>query len=145
MTTHRRSGRVPKRLSWPAIIAEAKTIVEGYDTDVTLRQLFYRLVAKMLIQGGGHGCHPLDARLQGGEGLHARLDLAQRSLPAADVDAELVGQRDGALERRLDPGERPRHVVVLESLSCLAHATERAGGSAEPIGPLGVESDVLQP
>ena len=49
MTTRRRSGRVPKRLSWPAIIAEANRIVQSYDTDVTLRQLFYRLVAKMLI------------------------------------------------------------------------------------------------
>jgi hypothetical protein len=48
MPTSRRSGRV-RNLSWPAIIAEAKTIVESYDTKVTLRQLFYRLVAKMLI------------------------------------------------------------------------------------------------
>ncbi|MGH2501004.1 MAG: hypothetical protein ACRDID_00665, partial [Ktedonobacterales bacterium] len=33
------------RLSWPAILDHAKEIVESYDTPVTLRQLFYRLVA----------------------------------------------------------------------------------------------------
>jgi hypothetical protein len=37
------------RLSWPPILAEAKRIVESYDTEVTLRQLFYRLVAALLI------------------------------------------------------------------------------------------------
>lgn len=33
------------RLSWPTISAHAARIVESYDTGVTLRQLFYRLVA----------------------------------------------------------------------------------------------------
>jgi len=38
------------RLDWPAIVAEARTIVESYtDTSVTLRQLFYRLVAAELL------------------------------------------------------------------------------------------------
>jgi hypothetical protein len=37
------------RLSWPPIIATAAAIVRSYDTGVTLRQLFYQLVAKQLI------------------------------------------------------------------------------------------------
>lgn len=37
------------RLDWPSILAEARTIVRSYDTSVTLRQLFYRLVAAELL------------------------------------------------------------------------------------------------
>jgi hypothetical protein len=37
------------RTAWPAIISRAGEIVESYDTSVTLRQLFYRLVAEQLI------------------------------------------------------------------------------------------------
>lgn len=38
-----------QRLRWPEIITEAAAIVAGYDTGVTLRQLFYRLVAAELL------------------------------------------------------------------------------------------------
>ena len=38
-----------KRLDWSAILPEAEKIVLSYDTPVTLRQLFYRLVAAQLI------------------------------------------------------------------------------------------------
>jgi hypothetical protein len=34
---------------WPALLAQAATIVRSYDTLVTLRQLFYRLVAASLL------------------------------------------------------------------------------------------------
>jgi hypothetical protein len=37
------------RLDWPAIIDRARDIVLSYDTSVTLRQLFYRLVSEQLI------------------------------------------------------------------------------------------------
>lgn len=37
------------RLDWPGILDRAKAIVESYDTLVTLRQLFYRLVAAVLL------------------------------------------------------------------------------------------------
>jgi hypothetical protein len=37
------------RVSWVPVLNEARTIVESYDTQVTLRQLFYRLVATQLI------------------------------------------------------------------------------------------------
>ena len=37
------------RMSWPPIIERAREIVLSYDTGVTLRQLFYRLVAEQLI------------------------------------------------------------------------------------------------
>lgn len=38
-------GSSVKRHDWPAILAHAATIVWSYDTGVTLRQLFYRLVS----------------------------------------------------------------------------------------------------
>lgn len=40
---------VHERLDWSAIVARAATIVRAYDTGVTLRQLFYRLVAATLL------------------------------------------------------------------------------------------------
>jgi hypothetical protein len=41
-------------LDWPPIIDRASEIVAGYDTPVTLRQLFYRLVAAGLIPNTTH-------------------------------------------------------------------------------------------
>jgi hypothetical protein len=38
-----------RRLAWPTILATAASIVRGYDTGVTLRQLFYRLVATEIL------------------------------------------------------------------------------------------------
>src|SRR5690242_6235462 len=37
------------RTQWPTLLSEAAQIVAGYDTGVTLRQLFYRLVSKGLL------------------------------------------------------------------------------------------------
>jgi hypothetical protein len=37
------------RIDWPAVIGQAREIVESYDTSVTLRQLFYRLVSAQVI------------------------------------------------------------------------------------------------
>jgi hypothetical protein len=37
------------RPNWPAILLRAAEIVESYDTSVTLRQLFYRLIAAQLL------------------------------------------------------------------------------------------------
>jgi hypothetical protein len=37
------------RVDWQPVITRAISIVESYDTGVTLRQLFYRLVAKLLL------------------------------------------------------------------------------------------------
>ncbi len=42
--------RIPKRhLDWDAVLLQGKAIVESYDTGVTLRQLFYRLVSRQII------------------------------------------------------------------------------------------------
>jgi hypothetical protein len=45
------SGRPPgkKNTNWSVILERGVEIVDSYDTLVTLRQLFYRLVAAMLI------------------------------------------------------------------------------------------------
>ena len=37
------------RLDWPGVVDRAREIVLSYDTSVTLRQLFYRLVSAQLI------------------------------------------------------------------------------------------------
>ena len=37
------------RIAWPSVVTEAARIVRSYDTSVTLRQLFYRLVSAQLI------------------------------------------------------------------------------------------------
>jgi hypothetical protein len=47
-------GQVPvtaesSRIAWPSVIIRAREVVESYDTSVTLRQLFYRLVSEHLI------------------------------------------------------------------------------------------------
>lgn len=46
-----KKNRKPQRpsLNWPPIVARGAEIVRGYDTPVTLRQLFYRLVAEQAI------------------------------------------------------------------------------------------------
>src|SRR4051794_17790324 len=53
MATHRssRSNRQPRRgeLDWNGILERAKDIVESYNTGVTLRQLYYRLVSEGLM------------------------------------------------------------------------------------------------
>jgi hypothetical protein len=37
------------RIDWPQVVGQAREIVESYDTSVTLRQLFYRLVSAQVI------------------------------------------------------------------------------------------------
>ena len=50
------------RLDWPAILVDATEIVESYDTPVTLRQLFYRLVAKGVLQNTSTAYKTLSSR-----------------------------------------------------------------------------------
>jgi hypothetical protein len=50
------------RLSWPPILEQAAAIVAGYDTPVTLRQLFYRLVAALVLPNTLPTCKTLSAR-----------------------------------------------------------------------------------
>src|SRR5262249_55212013 len=38
-----------RAIDWPALLKQAAAIVSGYDTLVTLRQLFYRRVAAVLL------------------------------------------------------------------------------------------------
>lgn len=40
---------MPERIAWGSIIERAAVVVRSYDTGVTLRQLFYRLVSEQLI------------------------------------------------------------------------------------------------
>lgn len=44
-----------ERIDWPAVLKQGAAIVESYDTAVTLRQLFYRLVAAGFIRNTEQG------------------------------------------------------------------------------------------
>ena len=50
------------RLDWQAILAEASRIVQSYGTGVTLRQLFYRLVAAELLPNSQSAYKTLSSR-----------------------------------------------------------------------------------
>ena len=63
-----------QRLNWPAILGKAGAIVESYDTSVTLRQLFYRLVAAQILPNTRAASSTLSART-----VEA---LRQRTFPA---------------------------------------------------------------
>ena len=56
--------------NWSALLPEAARIVRSYDTPVTLRQLFYRLVARQLLPNDRNAYNSLsrvtaEARRQG--------------------------------------------------------------------------------
>lgn len=50
------------RLDWKAVVAEAAAIVQSYETPVTLRQLFYRLVAAKILPNTESVYRKLSAR-----------------------------------------------------------------------------------
>ncbi len=54
--------RKRKRIQWGYILDRARVIIEGYETQVTLRQLFYRLVAAELIPNKQTAYQTLSAR-----------------------------------------------------------------------------------
>ena len=58
----RSDGDPVMRLDWPLILVDAAEIVLSYDTAVTLRQLFYRLVAKGVLQNTSTAYKTLSAR-----------------------------------------------------------------------------------
>jgi hypothetical protein len=89
------------RINWPDLLATAADIVNDYDTGVTLRQLFYRLVAAQLLPNTtsaykGLSAKTAEARRQGefpdlidrGRLIHRRAHWAS----AADALASLAAQ-----------------------------------------------------
>jgi hypothetical protein len=56
------STRTRLRIDWPSILEQAARILESYDTGVTLRQLFYRLVAAELLPNTTVAYHTLSSR-----------------------------------------------------------------------------------
>ncbi len=51
-----------RRIVWPEIVRRAAAIVQSYDTGVTLRQLFYRLVAEQLLPNTATAYKALSSR-----------------------------------------------------------------------------------
>ncbi len=82
-----RSAARGARLSWPAILAHASTVVKSYDTGVTLRQLFYRLVA--------------DQTLPNTKSYYQRLSACTAQ-----------GRRDGAFPNLLDKQSRIERYIT---------------------------------
>lgn len=60
MSSPRRGTR--PRLDWAGVLVEAARIVESYETPVTLRQLFYRLVAAEILPNSESAYRKLSAR-----------------------------------------------------------------------------------
>jgi len=67
------------RLDWPAIVARARTIVDGYDTGVTLRQLFYRLVSEQSLPNTTNAYKALSDRTAKARRNDAFPDLIDRN------------------------------------------------------------------
>src|SRR3546814_20143585 len=54
--------QMAERIDWPTVLAAAKAIVESYTTGVTLRQLFYRLVANQTLVNTSSAYKSLSSR-----------------------------------------------------------------------------------
>jgi hypothetical protein len=50
------------RIGWPVVVRQAAEIAGSYDTPVTLRQLFYRLVAALILPNSQYAYKQLSAR-----------------------------------------------------------------------------------
>lgn len=85
-----------QRIDWPSILVRAAEIVTSYDTGVTLRQLFYRLVAAQLIpnrQNAYSGLSRYTARARRADAFPALIDLGrgiERPLRFAGPDDALT-------------------------------------------------------
>lgn len=90
-----------RRIAWAEVLAEAKVLVESYDTGVTLRQLFYRLVAAQLLPNStsaykGLSAKTAEARRQGefpdlidrGRLIHRRAHWASAAGALASIAAQ---------------------------------------------------------
>jgi hypothetical protein len=66
------------RLDWPPIIARAAEIVNSYDTSVTLRQLFYRLVSEQLLPNTDTSYKTLSAKTAEGRRAGTFPELVDR-------------------------------------------------------------------
>jgi hypothetical protein len=84
------------RIAWPAIITRAAEIVRSYETSVTLRQLFYRLVSTQLIpnnQGAYKRLSALTAEARRDDGFPDLIDRGReihRYQTFADVSHSLA-------------------------------------------------------
>lgn len=67
------------RIDWGAVLARAAVIVDSYDTGVTLRQLFYRLVAAGLLDNTTNAYKMLSSRTAQARRLHRFPALIDRT------------------------------------------------------------------
>ena len=85
-----------ERISWPEVVARAADIVNSYDTAVTLRQLYYRLVSEELLPNK---------------------DTSYKTLSARTAEA----RRDGSFPRLMD---RTRNIHRPTHFDSAAHALD---------------------
>jgi hypothetical protein len=107
-----------KRRDWDPIIARAAKIVSSYDTEVTLRQLFYRLVAAEVLRNVPGDYHALSGRTAKLRrvGEFPQLVDPTRSLGRMQSwESMSEAVRDRIAEFRLDHAlgqERDIHIIV---------------------------------
>jgi hypothetical protein len=113
---------VPRR-SWPAIVEHATAIVESYDTGVTLRQLFYRLVS---------------------DGTLTNDQVAYKSLSHHTAIARRAGTFPDLIDQRRSIHRYPTWTSPQSARVWLANAYRRDRTEGQPVQLwLGVEKEAL--
>ena len=95
-----------ERISWQPVLEEAAAVVESYDSGVTLRQLFYRLVARQRIPNSEYAYKKLSERTAMARRRGAFPDLIDRTR-TIHVDRGFAGPAE-ALQRLADAYRRDR-------------------------------------
>jgi hypothetical protein len=117
------------RINWPELLVAAADIVNGYETGVTLRQLFYRLVAAQLLPNStsaykGVSAKTAEARRQGefpdlidrGRLIHRRAHWASAAAALASLAAQYREDRTEGQDVSVYIGvEKAGLVMQLES------------------------------
>ena len=97
------------RIDWPQVVGQAREIVESYDTSVTLRQLFYRLVSAQVIPNS---------------------QAAYKRLSALTAEARRDGDFPALIDRGCQIHQRICFRDVSDALSTIirAYRLDRTGG-----------------
>jgi len=130
------------RLRWEPVIDRAAAIVQGYDTLVTLRQLFYRLVSEGMLPNTKHAYQHLsrltaEARREGWfPALFDRTRVIHRPPSWPSLNACLAGARRGFRLDRTE-GQAANVVLAVEKHGLVELLLAWFGGLGLPVVALG--------
>lgn len=130
------------RLDWSLVLGEARRIVNGYDTPVTLRQLHYRLVAAGLIPNTQTAYKGLSARTaaarRAGEFPDLTDNTRQIHLPASwDGPGEALADLAEQYRRDRTEGQPVTVALAVEKRGLVAQLTTWFGDYGVPVIELG--------